>query len=283
MSTRICVVGNSHVGAFKRGWNELQKDYPDIHVDLFGAPGSSIADFKVADGYVIAGEGLAAESFIATGGSDRFRLSDYSAVVVVGCGGRLMQFTNLLKTYQPPFMNSLLGNGLPVDFDDLGSLVVAPAFGSDLKPTPVSNALMVELIKGRVRRSAAFELVNAISAQDAGPVFYAPTPLPSSEILVSRPKNSVSRVVQQGFGQPFATLLWRAFEDLMRGKAQVVRPSEDVVVSSILTDKRFSTDSVRLNEGDGAHDDEDLMHMNGEYGAIMLRLILSRIAKPLAA
>lgn len=45
--TRIAVVGNSHVGAIKLGWDRVAERHPDLQVEFFAAPGIQFLRLKM--------------------------------------------------------------------------------------------------------------------------------------------------------------------------------------------------------------------------------------------
>ncbi|MBV8976979.1 MAG: hypothetical protein JO261_08150 [Alphaproteobacteria bacterium] len=47
---RICVIGNSHIGACKNAWDQIGKKFPRFELTFFGAITADFADLAVVDG-----------------------------------------------------------------------------------------------------------------------------------------------------------------------------------------------------------------------------------------
>lgn len=273
MSLRICIVGNSHVAALRRGWKQIETQYPETTVDVYGAPGGAVTEIRAADGKIIAGGERAATSFMMTGGSTEIALDRYDCVVVVGSGIRLAKMVSLLESYCPPFMNVLLaGNG--GNASDNGSRA-ARFYRRDMPPL-VTTAMLRALMDSYAGQSIALRLIKGISATSGVKIYNLPAPFPSSKLLTLKPNSAISRLVRTGQGPIFAELIWEATEGALRGKAEVIRPPGHLLVSGLLTDESYSDGGARIDESLGDHEDEELFHMNGKYGVVLMQVLLDR-------
>lgn len=275
--TRICIVGNSHVAALKRGWREMAAARPDVVVDMFGAYGSHLADVFIANGELRAGSPEGTASLVATGGQEFAVLADYDAIVVVGGGPRLFSIAGLMKDYCPPFANPGLvppGPGDEALRDGLWR------FHGKTVPHPVSDAFFLELLGARMAKSTAVMLCRAIAAAATAPLFHLPAPFPSADLLTLKPRNAVSRLASLGLGPVLADQLRMALGQALAGVATVIEPPERLLVDGILTDRIYGSGGARLVDDNGDHGEEEVLHMNGAYGAILMREILLRVAGP---
>lgn len=274
MTCRICIVGNSHVAALKRGWREMEAAHPDVIVDMFGAYGSHLADVFIADGELRAGSPEGTASLVATGGHDHAVLSDYDAIVVVGGGPRLFSIAALTKDYCPVFMNPGLvphGPGDKALRDGLRS------FHGKTVPNPASDAFFLELLSTRMAKSTAVTLCRAIAAGSTAPLFHLPAPFPSADLLTLKPRNAVSRLASLGLGPVLADQLRTALGHALAGVATVIEPPEHLLVDGILTDRIYGSGGARIDDDNGDHGEEEVLHMNGAYGAVLMREILLRV------
>jgi hypothetical protein len=268
MSRRVVVFGNSHLGAFKRGWRVIKHEFAGDSIDFYGAPGSTIRDVTVSKGIVSAQGNKTLEMFRRTGGSDRFALADYDFIVIVGCRLSVMTLLGLLKLYLPPLLNS----GASLD----KALRDRDPFGAGRSRILVSSGLMSEIMNAQVRQTIACRLVDSIASQSSIPIYYVPDPLPSSELLSLKPKSAIPKLINMGLGETMASIYWSTLEAAMRGKATIVRAPEEIVVDHLLTQSQYCSGSFRLEEDRGAHHEEDLKHMNGDYGALLMRQIFAK-------
>lgn len=279
MTFRICLVGNSHVAALKRGWRDIEGEYPGVEIDMFGAFGSHFPEVFVADGELRAGSAEGTASFVATGGRDHAVLKDYDLIVVVGGGARLFSIANLLTGFCPPFMNAQLAPRAGKDAEFRKALA---KFYKKEAPALVSDAFLLALMTARAARSAAVALCRTVAASADAPVLHLPAPFPSSEIMTLKPKHVVSRLVALGYGPLFADLVWSSLRTALGTSAAVIQPPAHLLVEGMLTDKIHASAGARLDDEIGDHGDEDILHMNGAYGAVVLREILKRAVPPRA-
>ena len=48
--TKICVIGDSHVGALKQGWEKVKHDFPEFSLTFFASRGKLLTHLKVEQG-----------------------------------------------------------------------------------------------------------------------------------------------------------------------------------------------------------------------------------------
>ena len=82
---RICVLGNSHVGALRRGWEALQAERVDIQPVFFASPGRSLATLERHDDRLVpTTPGVAKYLALTSGGLPEISLGDFDAFLLVG-------------------------------------------------------------------------------------------------------------------------------------------------------------------------------------------------------
>lgn len=97
---RVCIIGNSHLGALKEAWDEIGNAHEQIEITFFAARGNRLEDLEV-DGNALRAGGPDADNlskFLAftSGGSERIVGDAYDLFVVYG--GNLA-FVNLPLVY----------------------------------------------------------------------------------------------------------------------------------------------------------------------------------------
>lgn len=272
MTLRLCVVGNSHIGAFKRAWRRIGDDFGDVSLTMFGAPGRRFGDLDVREGRVVAMSMDARASLVATGGGDSIDLADHDALVIVGGNTRLGAIASLLKTCCPPFMNAeLAGRDGAADAERLDRL---RSFYRDHDAQPVSEALFRQFARAESAASNTVRLLEAMTRQSAIRLGHVATPFPSSALRSIEPEHVICRIADLGFGPFFAELAWKALEDVLPAGTLLVRPPGELLVGGMMTEQSFSQGSARLLDEGSEQREHDLHHMNDRYGEIMLRLML---------
>ncbi|MCB1389929.1 MAG: hypothetical protein KDK12_12435 [Rhodobacteraceae bacterium] len=81
---RICILGNSQIGALKLGWEKIRARHPGVEITFFGGPGDTMKHFAVQDGALVAGTDRLRENLRTTAGSDRLDPGAYDVFVVAG-------------------------------------------------------------------------------------------------------------------------------------------------------------------------------------------------------
>lgn len=305
MSMRICMVGNSHLAAMKSGWQLMSDEYSDIDIVMFGAPGSSFFTIDVRNGQIIADTSKAAESFEKTGGARAIEIDDFDAVVLVGGGLSLMDTIKTLSTHLP---YELISDAFPASAilgarqrrkanwksaKGIYRLARMAAIGLfvDRLPGQWKRQVQVQLAKRQVISDALFSavlretvaashlgyLIRQLAEESDRPLYFIPTPRPSFSYVALHEGSVIARAHYTGWGEVIGQKTEQAFEDALDGLATVIRQPSETVYEALFTQKKYSSGSTRLlDDGDG-HDEFDSFHMNEQYGALVLRLLIDRI------
>lgn len=100
---RICVIGNSHLGAAKLGWDAIAAQHPGRDLTFFGAPWSMLDGLALRDGALVAGDDrLAHKLRRSSGGLDRIVLAEYDRFILYALqfGPRRVLLT--YRNFRPP-------------------------------------------------------------------------------------------------------------------------------------------------------------------------------------
>ncbi|MDF1635500.1 hypothetical protein [Mycoplana sp. MJR14] len=256
MALKICVVGNSHVGALKFGWENIRSSHRH-ELTFLGVPGTSVRDLTVEHGIVLPTTNTARKFFLKTSGSEGIALDSYDVVLLVGAGLTLTSALSLTNRWRPY------------------GLVDETIRDSQSQFNLVSDQLFAELISSRVRKSFANRLLRKVTRQSAVRALYVTTPLPSSELRLARSDDPVLSLIAGTHGPSIASLYRNSLERVM-GKDKVIFPPAHALVDGAMTDARYSRGSLRL-DGEREHPDTDLNHMNAAYGALVLEEVFNRL------
>jgi hypothetical protein len=278
MTFRLCLVGNSHIGAYKRALTAFGGDLGDVAVTMFGAPGSMFADLRVENGAIVTDEEDTAQSLERTGGSRHIRLADYDAIVVIGASARLGVIASLLRSYRPPFLHHRLDAADRAEADRKFKRQIKDFYAGSL-PVLVSDGLFGEILKSAVAQGNANQLLDDLAREGGVSLGHVVTPFPSSLFLEARAKHPLSRICQLGMGPFFSERYWRAVERSLPASARLIRPPDDVIVDGLTTERSYSDGSIALSDEDGEHGEEDFLHMNESYGRIMLPRVVTAMRR----
>jgi hypothetical protein len=81
--TAVCLIGNSHVGALKLGWPEIEPQFPGFTLDFYASAGQSM-QLEVRDGKLVPPTPEIRRRLAATSGKDGDIEAGYDAYVVCG-------------------------------------------------------------------------------------------------------------------------------------------------------------------------------------------------------
>ena len=82
---KICVIGNSHVGCLKLGWDLVRAEFPGVALTFFAARGRMMRGLEVDDGKLVARNAeLKSHMAFTSGGVHEILPQDYDGFVMYG-------------------------------------------------------------------------------------------------------------------------------------------------------------------------------------------------------
>lgn len=262
--TRVCCIGTSHLGAIKSGWDRVARDWRGIEMTFFGAPNYRVEEslqFLTLQGRRIVPTAADVAGFfrMTSGGLDHIELDGYEAFIVMG------------------------GIGLTKPFD-LYTLFRTEEQTHQPAHVLVSAGCLVEALAGIFRSSLSYRLTTALAQLTGRPVFLLPEPRPSDALLAASGSESPHwdvyiKLIQRLHASTDHLPLSRYYEAAIAAVEQrgvvVVDAPPDMVVNGLFTPHQYCRDSLWL-QGGGYEPSprNDFFHMNGDFGARMLDLIL---------
>lgn len=257
MALNLCILGNSHMAAFKLAWEAIKKDHPDVSITFFGGIKGVVNRLHVEDGAIVADNDRIRESLLWTsGGLDRIT-GDYDAFLLIGMGLSYERLVRMLKSHRLPSMIKTLKHGIQA----------------------ISETYLQAATEDFYSASGAVQNVERVRAITSAPVFYIPCPLFSERAL----DDASYAYWHFAKGGDHMLNVYNSMLDRLRERCTVVPQPEETVVDGIFTKGEYCVGAVRLENGlDRLHDVRDYRHMNAEFGEISLRDALAIIRKALA-
>jgi len=155
---KICVMGNSHVGSLKRGWDEIKGDYRQHEITFFAQRSDGLEGLIAHDGKLIPNnEKLAKALEFTSGGKKEVDPNEYDVFVIYGTGVNI---------------NVVADNHF------------------------YSNAVIESSLNDLVTNTLSFNLLKGVRALTDKPVFIGHLPLvPPMEVLSdTMPSDYIARV-----------------------------------------------------------------------------------------
>jgi hypothetical protein len=235
---RLAIVGNSHLAALKVAVREGLFKQADVALTFWG----------------IAGPGF--DSITFDNGNFRTPNQDFVLRVSDGRYGALPahEFDAMVFHGPPLNMTHLLAS-----LRKIGDLQC------------YTHDYLRAGLRAYIEETSAWQLVSSLRADYDGPVLLSPMPLPSEDS---------ARVAPRPLRSEELTLLNTCIATMLRdyGIEYIQQPSITVRDYSY-TKREFCVNSVRLSDDLAVkHPTDDFVHMNGRYGAHVLRDIVSQLS-----
>lgn len=246
---RVCFIGNSHVGAIKKATDDLKVNgkLAGVDVSIFGSHSDSLKSVEVKDGYLISDSEQVKKNFHWTsGGSTKVKISDYNEIFFV-VGASLFDVKKFQTGMDIPFISS-----------DLASLLI----DMDLKQWPMKLA------------------ENTARESDNVQVTHIGTPFISAEAPESKALLSACNDPQSGASRRLAdlrALLETKYSEVSGGNFRIMKPLTAALEEhGLFTQHIYCQNSVRLTKDMNiTHPAKDFVHMNADYGRLLLEHLLA--------
>jgi hypothetical protein len=255
--TKVFFFGNSHLAAIKLGYDRLRDEFPRIEATFFGMRGNVLHQVISMEGSILRIDRSASPKlmFSTSPGCYEFDLATFDSFVLCGLNLNVFRLLPLIETH------------VPDDFH-------MPKGGCQL----VSSACFAKMSVAAGRSGQAFRRSREIEARLNRRVVVIPEPLPAGIGRNHEKFQPLERLLGTGNEGAMA----RYFDVMLEGFATpgiaVVKQPKETLRSPLLTLPEFTRDAKRLrSELASDHGEDEVLHMNGEFGAIMLREGLKHI------
>jgi len=82
---RICIIGSSHIGSLRSGWEAIKDQFPEHHIVFFGSVGTSTRHLRVRGGKLTSNDPETSKSLAYTsGGLQEIDPNQYDALILYG-------------------------------------------------------------------------------------------------------------------------------------------------------------------------------------------------------
>lgn len=254
----ICVIGNSHAAAIKQAWsNRTPGSAGGVSLTFFCAKAVLMRSMELRGGALVPTDPALADMFRYTsGGHDRIEIARYDAFILIGLGFRF----SLIQ---------ICDNCGTIEHTKWGPI-----------ETIVSKACFNAMIQSHLE-SMALDLMADIRKCTDRPILICPTPFRTEEDLRENLVRRNPRLAEPEFCAALMDDVEAIGSALVaRHNGEVVWQDENTVSLPGFTQREFSFGAVRFSEGDAEAGDADGMHMNEDYGRIMLAAALARLDAP---
>ena len=252
-SYRICIIGDSHVAAFKNGWDEIAARYPHVEIVYFARQRQGLFQL-VHEGTIITLNRRVARNFLQRMfGYTELDTSGIDLFVCVGMMEAVHAFAEMQAGHK---------------------LAAQSATGRQY----VSDAAYVAAYADLFQASVMGHVVRTLSQAGVKKALVSLKPRHNEELLDRRTATAkcYRSLIAEGHGAHLARLLEDGLGRVLPPGFRYVAPPSEVLTNDLLTTREFSSGSVKLRS-EHEHDDKETKHMNADYGARMLTAMFEEI------
>lgn len=227
---RLCVIGNSHVGALKLGCSAE-------NVRFFGSHAATLKTLKSRDGQLVSDDPDVRHWLsITSGGLHYVPVNEYDAFIIVGCG---LGFSSTSSIYAAHRLAEHTTAGEQV----------------------ISNAALQCAVKGRVTQSLARRIADLVRQLTKADIAILPEPLPAKSVVQKQPwlkSNAIRQMLFELYREHLALVPHPILE----------QPSHTFVEHFTRTE--FARGSLKMLQDSTPHPEAEPYHMNAEYGSAVM-------------
>ena len=261
MTLRLCVIGNSHIGAMKLGWDRImaegQPGWDHVYPTFFGAPSDGMRHVELQDGALVPTRQRITGHFRQlSGGYDRITLASFDAFLLIGLNVSSKRILRFYKGNAWVGLNGTAGKG-----------IMHPAF---------AEAFLTE----RYRATQLVEHARTLSEASGKPVLAVAEPH-WAEWMRRAPAGMSDygweAAIKAGDGPAIGQMFLKAVTAALAPHATFVPQPEATVADGITTRAAFNKDASRLISGEGGG--TDASHMNADFGMAVWQAVAPALAK----
>lgn len=245
-SLKVCFIGNSHLAAFKTGWDQRGNLFPGVDADFFGSAGAGFARLtREGRNLVSHDQAITRQIEFTSGGKSQITLDDYDAFILVAMGHGMIKHLKNCADHRP--------------------IGMAPA------SYIISDKLFAKSIYHNTRRSVAAKIAKLIREVTDSLIIMCEQPLPRPMVK----ENGLTLWKEIHAVAPEVARVFNKVKTRMEGSLSLVsiRQPESTIADSFFTKTEFGENAIRLRPGFDKTYQDDVEHMNAAFGLEYLRSI----------
>ena len=259
-TSRLCVIGNSHLAAVKLGWDQLASGHPGVQPRFFGSPRATLRELHWHGPVLVCrSEQVQRNLRMTSGGLDQIDLREFDAVLLCGLGFGLRQVAKLNLSHRH---TGLAGQATAAHL--------------------VSRACFQAALRGQMEQTVAVRLGRLIREGCSLPLLLAPTPMPGEGLMQSQDEDIIrwwQPILEAGDEAALLADHEQACSTLVPPFTRILAQPPVTLASPLTSRQIYQQGAARLAGGNNEpQPDGDVMHMNAAYGAEVLREALAMLA-----
>lgn len=250
MKVRGLILGDSHITAFKGGWDAISSRYPNVAIDMFGAATRGLDTVHLKNGILTSPVKNVQKAFKRTGGCSAIDLRGYDFYCIVGCA-----------TSNSPI--AAVGASSRVD-------TKAPS-----PKTLISESYMADLKAVYSQAVFAGRLVRLIRAMSDKKIYVFPTPYRALAGLRPRLRRLFRNIDRVKEGLTIEPMFQQYLTGILGPDATIIHQPRETTEDGIFTKEEYLKGATRLRTG--LEYKNDFAHMNTEFGILRIEQLMKLV------
>jgi hypothetical protein len=254
----ICIIGNSHVAALKLGWDQMRRDHPDASITFLAAPATEMEALFLDGKLLKAGTPSLERYLLLSSGSEAIEPGAFDAVVLHG-----MAFSNR-------FARMVYNRYRLVEQ------------AQTQKSFLISRESFIDAICGLLHGSMCWRIREIVIAAGGGAPIILCQPHPGERIVET---DARWKIPTQDL-ESLAALFQDALNKIRKEGAAVLDQPSQTVTNHIFSKSTYAAAVESFSAAFGGEENAvraerkkiETSHVNGEFGTVFLRHLLSHIA-----
>jgi hypothetical protein len=236
---RLCIIGNSHIASLQDGWQAVRVAFSGVEPIFFGAPTRYMHALRRRDTALVPRSKQLAERYAMTSGGQTQIAGTYDAYVIYGLALSPLALAELTGRYR------------------------AMGYAADRRVL-LSRRCHREAVRTVLEATWAGTVLRMLEQATRAPVLLLAAPMRSEEDPLH-----IAPLIECGDDRPLNESFLAGCRDVaLRHRAQFLAQPAGTLGASPLTTRHVHSLAAAPS---GKKRENDYIHMNGEYGALLLR------------
>ena len=253
--SKICFIGNSHLGCIKRAWDQMRPEYPGVKIDFFIDRSAGTTPLRIGRTAQDATE--LPDILIEEGKVALLKTGDYSRAYVFSMEFSIVRLASLYAGYRS---------------DDQRPGEKQHLISRDFYHAAANAAL---------KATRAAEVAKTLTKYGAGAVSIVEQPRPS-EYITGAPADAMIQFRAALADAETIETMYRRAALTACGQLGVnlIRQPEETILQPMLSKGQYCLADIHDQSEGSWYARGDFIHMNPDYGRLVMTDILAKVGEP---
>ncbi len=252
--TKICFIGNSHLGCIKRAWDQMRPEYPGTKIDFFIDRSAGTVPLSI--GASADDAEVFTDILIEEGKKSLLVPADYKSTYIFSFEFSVIRLTSLYGGYRA---------------DEQAQVG---------KQQLISEGMYLVSATAALKATRAAEVARALVKQGANNVCIVEQPRPNEYLTSTQEETMVSFRSALDDGESIDRMYRQASQAAAASLGvRLLRQPEATVAGPLLSKGQFGLSDINDQSEGSWYQRGDFIHMNPDFGRLVMAEILAPYAK----